>query len=131
MMNNEFKRMQQLAGLTEIKIVPGGTKVYKSVPDNELYKVKNFPQGNMDNARVKEVFEKIVQDLIGEPFNEAYFDDSYLQDFIDDIDALRSRENVYVYIAGDMTPVVKDSLDSVSEGHQTEEEGGVESWEEI
>ena len=40
-MSNEFKRMQQLAGLTEIKIVPGGTKVYKSIPANDLYKVKN------------------------------------------------------------------------------------------
>lgn len=131
MMNNEFKRMQQLAGLTEIKIVPGGTKVYKSVPANDLYKVKNFPQGNMDNARVKEVFEKIIQDYTGEPFDEVYFDDTYLQDFIDDIDALRSRENVYVYIAGDMTPTVVDSLDSFSEGYQTEDGWGIESWEEI
>ena len=130
-MSNEFKRIQQLAGLSEIKIVPGGTKVYKSIPANDLYKVKNFPQGNMDNARVKEVFEKIIQDHTGESFDEAYFDDSYLQDFINNIDALRSRENVYVYIAGDMTPTVVDSLDSFSEGYQTEEGWGVESWEEI
>ena len=63
-MNNEFKRMQQLAGLTEIRIV-GPTKVYKSVPNSDLYKVRNFPQGNMDNPQVKGVFEKIVQEFRG------------------------------------------------------------------
>ena len=85
-MSNEFKRMQQLAGLTEIKIVPGGTKVYKSIPANDLYKVKNFPQGNMDNARVKEVFEKIIQNHTGEPFNKVYFNDIY--DFINNIEKI-------------------------------------------
>lgn len=129
-MNNEFKRMQQLAGLTEINIVIPA-KVYKSIPANDLYKVKNFPQGNMNNPQVKEVFEKIIQDHTGKSFDEAYFDDSYSQDFIDDIDALRSRENVYVYIAGDMTPTVVDSLDSFAKGYQTEDGWGIESWEEI
>ena len=113
----------------EIKITTIGTKVYGSIPKVDLYKVTNFPQGNIDDPQVKEILNKIVQDLTGKSFDKIYGSNNH--EIIKDIDALESRANVYVYIAGDMSLSIVDSLSRFDEGSQTEEEWKVEDWREI
>ena len=115
--------------LKEITIVPSNTMVYKSVPASGLYKVKNFPQGNIDNPQVKKILDKITQDFTGKSFDSVF--NTQLQYFTDTINGFQSRKNVYIFISENMVPSVKDALTSFIGVPQTEEELGLTDWKQI
>ncbi len=127
------KRYQSPADVNEI-ITRGPTQIYKSIPDQGLYKIKNFPQGDAYNPKVKEILDKIAQDAYGEIPTPGSID---YEEYLDSINyhmtiTLQSRANVYVYISDDgMEPSIYDSLEYFSDGYKTEEEWGVEDWEQI
>ena len=127
------QKYQSPADVNEI-ITRGPTQIYKSIPDQGLYKIKNFPQGDAYNPKVKEILDKIAQDAYGEIPTPGSID---YEEYLDSINyhmtiTLQSRANVYVYISDDgMEPSIYDSLEYFSDGYKTEEEWGVEDWEQI
>lgn len=127
------KRYQSPTDVNEI-VTRGPTQIYKSIPDQGLYKIKNFPQGDAYNPKVKEILDKIAQDAYGEIPTPGSID---YEEYLDSINyhmtiTLQSRANVYVYISDDgMEPSIYDSLEYFSDGYKTEEEWGVEDWEQI
>jgi len=126
-MNNEFKRMQKLAGLiTENETT--STEIYRSNPYVELYKVINFPEGGLQDEKVQNILNTICLDAYGEGIDDILDDEEYSEEVEDYLNELQSRKQVYVYPDGEGRISMYNSLENYSEGYQSEEEWGVESW---
>jgi hypothetical protein len=112
---------------------PTSTEVYKSNPDVELYKVINFPNGGLQDKKVKDVLNTICLDAYGQGIDDILDDDDeqYTKELEGYLNRLQSRKQVYVYPDGEGSISMYNSLENYSEGYQSEEEWGVESWNKI
>ena len=128
-MNNEFKRMQKLAGLITENMT-SSTKVYKSNPFNELYKVTNFPEGDLQDENMKDVLNTIYLDSYSKPISEL-INNGFTEEVERYLNDLKSHQQVYVYTDGEGRLTITDSLKIFDEGYQTEKEWKVKNWVEI
>ena len=118
---------------------PSAPTVYKPVPENDLYKVKNFPSVNtngdiLSNPYIVEILNKIIESA----YNESL--DQYLnhanpeyetRQLASKISKLRPFQTVYVYTTGDGQMVFTNSLEGYTNPYQTEEGWGITGWEQI
>ena len=85
------------------------TKVFKSKPYNDLFKVSNFPNGTLQNGEVKNVLTKILKsayEVDTEELEESdmFFDDEFWTNEVDMyLYKLREFETVYVHTDGEGT----------------------------
>jgi hypothetical protein len=107
---------------------PTSTEIYKSNPYVELYKVINFPNGGLQDEKVQNILNTICLDAYGEGINDILDDEEYSEEVEDYLNGLQSRKQVYVYPDGEGRISMYNSLENYSEGYQSEEEWGVESW---
>jgi hypothetical protein len=131
---NEFKRMQELAGLlTEVRIVPANyTQLSQPVPHNAgIYKVNNFPSPKTDNPMGEPDIYKIINQIVNFSYGEDIDDDLDLDDMNVGINNLKSFTTVYVYPASDGQISFHNSFDEFSEGYKTEEDWGIEDWKQV
>ena len=133
---NEFKRMQKLAGLlTEVNIAPASnTKIFRAVPNMDLYKVKDFPRitkkdDPLHQKNIYNVLSIIYLDLYEEEIDDDF--EMWADDINVDLLKLTSLEKVYVYGTGDGYLHILSDLSNFSEGYRTEEDWGIEGWEKI
>jgi hypothetical protein len=134
------KRYQSPTGVNEI-VTRGNTQIYKSIPDQGLYKVKNFPVVNPQDILSNPYFIKILNKILKDSYDESLV--QYMEDYTDDdkeyiikqitsyISELKSLQTVYVYPDGGGEISIYDSLEHFSEGYKTEEDWEVEGWEQI
>ena len=134
------KEYQPSAGVNEI-VTRGNTQVYKSIPDQGLYKVKNFPVVNPQDILSNPYFIKILNKILKDSYDESLA--QYMEDYTDEdkeyiikqtasyISELKSLQTVYVYPDGGGEISIYDSLEHFSEGYKTEEDWEVEGWEQI
>ena len=107
------------------------TEIYRSNPYNELYKVINFPEGGLQDEKVKDILNTVCLDAYGEGIDDILDDEEYSEEVEDYLNGLQSREQVYVYPDGEGRISMYNSLENYSEGYQSEEEWGVKSWNKI
>jgi hypothetical protein len=107
------------------------TEIYRSNPYNELYKVINFPEGGLQDEKVQNILNTICLDAYGEGIDDILDDEEYSEEVEDYLNELQSRKQVYVYPDGEGRISMYNSLENYSEGYQSEEEWGVESWDKI
>ena len=107
------------------------TEIYRSNPYNELYKVINFPEGGLQDEKVQNILNTICLDAYGEGIDDILDDEEYSEEVEDYLNGLQSRKQVYVYPDGEGRISMYNSLENYSEGYQSEEEWGVESWDKI
>jgi hypothetical protein len=135
------KRYQSSTGINEI-IIRGNAQVYKSTPDQGLYKVKNFPVVDPQDILSNSYFIKILDKILKDSYDESLA--QYMEDYRTDddkeyiikqiasyISELKSLQTVYVYPDGGGEISIYDSLEHFSEGYRTEEDWEVEDWEQI
>ena len=109
------------------------TEIYRSNPYNELYKVINFPEGGLQDEKVKDILNTICLDAYGEGIDDILDDDDeqYSKELEGYLNRLQSHGQVYVYPDGEGRISMYNSLENYSEGYQSEEEWGVKSWNKI
>ena len=116
-LNEEFKRMQKLAGLNENQMNTNMRLFDLKDEDNEsteLFRIENF-------TNVEDVINRLNQHLgieVEDESDSLYTDDS-------------GTGYKYVHVASDGDCHFVKSLDEFSDGYQTEEEWGVETEEEF
>jgi hypothetical protein len=168
-MNKEFLKMQKIAGLiTEsqyLKLLEdqpeeknyldsdrkssipnlGTTEIYAAVPEDELYKIENFPSmpnavdvyfdtpemaDMLKNNDFKKIINKIGShykstwkdlNLNLTPFHYINFDGNFSTPL----------DIAYAQVAGDSGLTFVDTLNRFSTGYKTEEEWGIESWKKL
>ena len=105
------------------------TKVFRSNPYNELYKVSEFPNGSLQNEEVKNVINKILLDAYDDPDDELFFNDEFWTNEVNMyLSNLSSFETVYVHTSGDGQISIYDSLNYFSAGYRSEEQWSIENW---
>jgi hypothetical protein len=107
------------------------TEIYKSNPDVELYKVINFPNGGLQDKKVKDVLNTICLDAYGKGIDDILDNKQYSEEVEDYLKGLQSREQVYVYPDGKERISMYNSLENYSDEYQSEEEWEVEGWKDI
>jgi len=107
------------------------TEIYKSNPDVELYKVINFPNGGLQDKKVKDVLNTICLDAYGKGIDDILDNKQYSEEVEDYLKGLQSREQVYVYPDGEERISMYNSLENYSDGYQSEEEWKVKGWKDI
>ena len=133
-MNKEFLKMQKLAGLiTESEFKEKlNEEIYRSNPYNELYKVTNFPKGDLQNPAVKDVINKILLDAYDDFDDELFMnDEDWVKEVNSYLNRLSSTDNVYIHTDGEGRLSIVNTLEKFSDGYKTEEEWGVENWDKI
>ena len=121
--------MQKLASLITENMT-SSTKVYKSNPFNELYKVTNFPEGDLQDENVKDVLNTIYLDSYSKPISEL-INNGFTEEVERYLNDLKSHQQVYVYADGEGRLTITDSLKIFDKGYQTEKEWKVKNWVEI
>jgi len=131
-----FKQIQSYIH-SIIKNINNMTKVFRGEPYNELYKVNNFPKGNLQNEEVKNVLTKILFDAYAVDTEELEESDMFFDDefWINEVNTylnnLSSFETVYIHTDGEGRLSIYDSLNYFSERYRTEEQWSVREWIEI
>jgi hypothetical protein len=121
--------------VNEVNIVPASnTKILRAVPSMELYKVKDFPRITKKNdplhqKNIYNILNIIYMDVYKEEMDDDF--EMWADDVNLDLLKLTSLKNVYIYCTGDGYLHIMSNLSEFSEGYRTEEEWGVEEWEEI
>jgi hypothetical protein len=126
--------------LKEIRVTGGRPVVYKPIPWNELYKVKNFPavdtsRSILSNPYIVEILDKVVRDVYDESLEE-YLNDSYdpelqAKELAFKMSAIRPFQTAYIHTSGDGTIYFVNSLEEFSNEYKTEEGWGITGWEQI
>ena len=110
-------------------------KVFNPKPNNELFKITNVDafttkrltkQHPLWNAFVK------IKDKVFNEYDVAVtkaFDDIVFDSDRGSFD--KSKQTVYIHIAGDGAVSITKSLKVFSEGYQSEKEWNIKSWNEI
>jgi hypothetical protein len=107
------------------------TEIYKSNPDVELYKVINFPNGGLQDEKVKDVLNTICLDAYGKGIDDILDDEQYSKELEEYLNQLTSYKQVYVYPDGEERISMYNSLENYSDGYQSEEEWKVKGWKDI
>jgi hypothetical protein len=118
---------------------PSAPTVYKPIPENDLYKVKNFPSVNtkgdiLSNPYIVEILNKIIESTYNESLDQYlnHVNPEYqTRQLASKISKLRPFKTVYIYLSGDGTMYFVNSLEEFSAGYQTEEGWGITGWEQI
>ena len=132
-MNKEFLKMQKMSSLiTESEYKEKiNEEVYKSNPYNELYKIKNFPKGDLQTPAVKDILSKIYTDAYGDDIEEVLDDNFWTKEVNSYLKRLPSTDVVYIHTDGEGRFSIVNTLKKFSDGYKTEEDWGVESWDKI
>jgi len=118
---------------------PSAPTVYKPVPENDLYKVKNFPSVNtngdiLSNPYIVEILNKIIESAYNESLDQYlnYTNPEYeTRQLASKISKLRPFQTVYVYTSGDGQMSFTNSLEEFQNPYKTEEGWGITGWEQI
>ena len=126
--------------LKEIRVTGGRPVVYKPIPENELYKVKNFPavdtsRSILSNPYIVEILDKVVRDVydgsLEEFLNINDDPESEAEEIASGMSAIRPFQTVYIHPSGDGTIYFVNSLEEFSGKYKTEEGWGITGWEQI
>jgi hypothetical protein len=126
--------------LQEIRVTGGRPVVYKPIPENELYKVKNFPavdtsRSILSNPYIVEILDKVVRDVydgsLEEFLNINDDPESEAEEIASGMSAIRPFQTVYIHPSGDGTIYFVNSLEEFSGKYKTEEGWGITGWEQI
>jgi hypothetical protein len=129
-----------ISTLQEIRVnKPSAPTVYKPIPDNALYKVKNFPSVNtkgdiLSNPYIVEILNKIIESAYNESLNQYlnYANPEYqTRQLASKISKLRPFQTAYIHTSGDGTMYFVNSLEEFNDGYKTEEDWGITGWEQI